>query len=229
MKRLITLLLFSGIILPGMASDPVIRNTTAAAPAYTLAKSESGINLYTRWLPVDDTRSARQVKVCFAVDAPMAAVQATLLDDAQVSLWMKGTCEYRRLTDTTAGMWHTYIRFSIPWPLNDQDCIIRYAVVKQTPSCYEITIDGEPGFLELKDGVKRISHMTGSWKLMHVSPSRTLVEYTIFSAEPSSFPKWITDPIIQNNMIDSMEAFREHVDRRTGGQADKRTGGRADR
>lgn len=193
---------------------------------YELVKQENDINIYTRWIPADEKRSARQVKVTFAVDAPLDQTLAVLLDDRSFTSWMRGTRDYRRLQTVNPGNWYSYIQFSIPWPLNDQDCIIHYEVKSSTESYKEILLTGDPDYLDVVDGVTRISHMEGGWRLVSAGPDRTLVEYVIFSRQPSSFPRWITDPIIQNNMLRTMEGFRrqvEQADKRTSGQADKRT------
>lgn len=217
-NRILIWIVLAGFCLPALASDPLTGKTVSAGTsAYTLVKSENSIDIYTRWIPVGESRSARQVQVKFTITASVEKALSILLNDREFTVWMKGTHEYRRIQTTDPNHWYSYIRFSIPWPLNDQDCIIRYAVSKHTPSFYEISIDGDPGYLQPVDGVKRISHMTGSWKLVQVAPGRTLVEYTIFSNQPSSFPKWITDPIIQNNMMETMTAFREQADKRTSG------------
>ena len=88
---------------------------------------------------------------------------------------------------------------------------IFYKIRANTGTYTEILLNGDSEYLPEVDGVTRISHMEGMWKLVSAGPDRTLVEYVIFSRQPSSFPRWITDPIIQNNMVRTMMAFRERV------------------
>ena len=222
MKTAISIFLFWTFLF-GYPAEPEKRspeNTTNKSTSdYELVKQENNINIYTRWLPVDGKRSARQVKVTFAVDAPASETLSVLLDDASFTSWMKGTSDYHRVHTVDSGNWYSYIQFSIPWPLNDQDCIIHYELRKQSDTYTEIFLNGEPEYLSAIDGVTRISHMEGTWKLVSAVADRTLVEYVIFSRQPSSFPRWITDPIIQNNMIKTMTAFREQV--RQVGQVDQ--------
>lgn len=227
MKATISIILYC-IATTVCAIDPPVKATdtgsTSADAGYQLVKQENNINIYTRWLPVDEKRSARQVKVTFAVDAPVREALSVLVDDTSFTSWMKGTRDYRRVHTVDSGNWYSYIQFSIPWPLNDQDCIIHYEMREHSGTYTEIYLNGEPDYLAAIEGVKRISHMEGSWKLVSAGPDRTLVEYVIFSRQPSSFPRWITDPIIQNNMIRTMTGFREQVIRRTSGQVDKGRG-----
>jgi|GEM_PF-1180345 len=201
-------------VTPG-GDDTSSPGTSAATTAYTLVRQENDICVYTRWIPVDDSRSARQVKVTFTIHAPAGYALQVLLDDSRYADWMTGTSKTFRLAGADSLHWHSYIRYSLPWPLRDQDCIIRNTLHKHSVDYCEVILHGEPDFLARTDGVNRIGHMEGSWKLVQVSSQKTLVEYVIFSAQPSSFPKWITDPIIQGNMVRTMTAFREEVDKRT--------------
>jgi hypothetical protein len=215
MKTVICLALLWGVTLtetPSKGSIPESEPglSTETTP-FTLVKQENDICIYTRWLPVDENRSARQVKVTFAVDAPASEALSVLLNDASFTSWMKGTSDYHRVHTVDPGNWYSYIQFSIPWPFNDQDCIIHYEIRNHSRTYTEILLNGEPDYLSAVNGVTRISHMEGAWKLVSAGPERTLVEYVIFSNQPSSFPRWITDPIIQNNMIKTMTAFRECV------------------
>ncbi|MBE0646330.1 MAG: SRPBCC family protein [Bacteroidales bacterium] len=214
MKTAISILLFWAVA-SLHATEPEGKSSCSATPNSTnrfeLVKQENNISIYTRWIPVEEKRSARQVKVTFAIDAPVEKVLSVLADDSSFTTWMKGTREYRRVYTVDSGNWYSYIQFSIPWPLNNQDCIIHYEMREHSGTYTEIYLNGEPGYLAAVDGVTRISHMEGAWRFVSAGPDRTLVEYVIFSKQPSSFPRWITDPIIQNNMIKTMTAFREQV------------------
>ena len=212
MNKLMILILLAGFGFSAMASEPVTSEPKTTESTFTLVKSKNNIDIYSRWIPVTEKRSARQIQVKFSIDAPIDEALSIILNDNEFTTWMKGTCESRRVQTADQNHWVSYVRFSIPWPLNDQDCIIKYALNKHNSTYYEVSIDGDPEYLNPIDGVNRISHMTGSWKLVQTGPNRTLIEYTIFSNQPSSFPKWITDPIIQNNMVHTMTAFREKVE-----------------
>ena len=192
MKTVICLALLWGVTLTDTPSMGSIREnepgvSTETTP-FSLVKQENDISIYTRWLPVDEKRSARQVKVTFAVDAPTSEALSVLLNDASFTSWMKGTSDYHRVHTVDSGNWYSYIQFSIPWPLNDQDCIIHYEILKHSGTYTEILLNGEPDYLSAIDGVTRISHMEGMWKLVSARPNRTLMEYVIFSKQPSSFP-----------------------------------------
>jgi hypothetical protein len=41
--------------------------------------------------------------------------------------------------------------------------------------------------------------------------NKVRVEYSMFTNVKPSFPLWLTDPIIQNNLMKTMNAFRDRV------------------
>jgi len=184
MKKFICFLMLSWVMSVGFAADPAGKGSRSGASTTTTE---------------------------FTLVRQENNIAIFILDDDSFTSWMKGTRDYYRVETVDSSSWYSYIQFSIPWPLNDQDCIIHYRLRRNSESYLEVFIDGEPGYLAPVEGVKRISHMQGSWKLLEVSPEKTVIEYLIFSNQPSSFPRWITDPIIQNNMIRTMTAFREQV------------------
>lgn len=179
---------------------------------FALVKDASGVSIYTRWIPVTETRSARQIKAVIVMDGTVASVLSVLRDDRSFTKWMNGTKDYYRIKTLDSASWYSYVQFQIPWPLNNQDCIIKYNVTED-PSAGKtiLSLKATPSFLKSFDGVKRIPHMEGSWVITNLGNNKVMVEYTMFSNQKPSFPRWITDPIIQNNLLKTMEAFRNSV------------------
>lgn len=177
---------------------------------FIAVKDVSGIRLSTRWIPVSDHQSARQIKCEFTIGETASEAIALLSDDASFVKWMKGANKYYRLKTVHASQWYSYIQLRVPWPFNNQDCIIRYNVYPDpTGKKTVVTMTGEPGFLKQFEGVSRIRHLEGSWTFTDLGNHKVRVEYLMFSNQSSKFPRWITDPIIQDNLLESMEAFRK--------------------
>jgi hypothetical protein len=179
---------------------------------FTLVRSDNNVSIYTRWIPVTEIRSTRQLKAEFVIDCPAEKVVSVLRDEKSYTKWMKATKTYYRLKTVNENQWYSYIQFSIPWPLNNQDCILKYEVHEgPDPSKTEITLAGEPGFLQTYEGVERISHMEGSWMITKIGPDKSRVEYLVYSNQTPKFPTWITDPLIQKNLLKTMIALRDIV------------------
>jgi len=192
-----------------LSNDP---STIDVNGKFNLVRSDDNIFIYTRWIPVTETRSTRQLKAEFVIDFPSEKVISVLLDEKTYTTWMKATKSYYRLKTVNENVWYSYVQFSIPWPLNNQDCILKYEVHENTDLLKtEIKIVGDPDFLKPFEGVERISHMEGCWVITRIGTCKTRVEYYICSNQVPKFPAWITDPLIQKNLLKSMIAFREIV------------------
>jgi hypothetical protein len=206
-RILVSSLLFLGMNHPG--TDPATGRVPATNSAeFSLVREENNIRVYSRWIPVDETRNVRQLKAEFTVDQPPEKVLERIHDDNHFCDWMKNTKTSYRVRTVDPLTWYSYLQFSVPWPLSNQDCILRYEVKRSSaPGEITVVVTGEPGFLREFEGVKRISHLEGEWILKETGPGRTRVVYLIFSKQPSRYPRRITDPIIQNNLLESMNAF----------------------
>jgi hypothetical protein len=179
---------------------------------FKLVKSCEDVNIYTRWLPDDKNRSLRQIKAEFTVTAPMDRIVTVLEDDSSYPEWMSSIKEYRRIKTLDSTRWYCYIQFSVPWPLNNQDCIFRYEVMKN-PAAGKTVIEfyGEPGYLPAKEGVDRISHMEACWEITETDNGKTRITYYVFSRQAPKFPIWLTEPIIQKTLLKTMVGLREVI------------------
>jgi hypothetical protein len=184
----------------------------AAETEYKLLKVDNNIFLYSKWVPVDDTRLARRLKVVFVVEGSAAGILSELRHDETFSQWMKNCKSYYRVRTVSLNDWYSYVQYSVPWPLYNQDLILHYMVRDtQEKGTTRIQIEGVPNLIKTFDRVTRIMNFDGEWIMQELENNKVRVEYSMFTNIKPSFPLWITDPIIQNNLLRTMGAFREKV------------------
>jgi hypothetical protein len=183
-----------------------------ATDGFTLARSDENIRILYRWVNTDAPQAVRQLKAEFIADCPVNRILDVIHDDNHFQEWMSNTKLYYRVKSVDTGNWYSYVQFSLPWPLSNQDCILHYQLkTPASPDFVQVFITGEPAFLREFKGVKRISHLEIQWKLRSIGHGRTWVEYFVLSNQVSDIPKTLTDPIIQKNLLRTMNAFRETV------------------
>jgi hypothetical protein len=179
---------------------------------FKLVRSNNNICIYARWIPVNETRSSRQLKAEFLINCKAEKVLSILRDEKTYTKWMKASRTCIRLKTINSNQWYSYIQFSIPWPLNNQDCILKYEVRKDEElSRTEISLVSAPDLLKPFKDIERISHMEGLWIITQTGPERTSVEYYVCSKQEPKFPTWITAPLIEKNFLNTMTAFRDVV------------------
>lgn len=174
---------------------------------FELVKSKNNISIYSRWIEVDKTRKVRQLKVDYMINSSISKIISVLQDDKHTTQWMKGSKTFYQLKSVDQNQWFSYVQFAIPWPFDNQDCVIKYEIVRNSDFQTQIKLIGMPDYIKKNNGITRISHFEAVWTLKKISEQKTKVEYTVFSKQPSSFPRWATDPIIQNNLMETMIAF----------------------
>lgn len=192
-----------------VTGDPAVKSTDSM---FSLERRSGDISIYSRWIKATETRLARQLKVEFTVRIPVEKVISAIRDERSCTAWMKSAKIYCRIKTINSNQWYSYIRFSIPWPLNDQDCILKYNVLTNGDhSRTEISLVSEPGMLKTYNGIKRITHMEGLWVISRLNPHKTFVEYYIFSKQEPQYPSGLTAPLVEKDLLKTMSAFRESL------------------
>jgi hypothetical protein len=176
---------------------------------FVLVRNEDDILLYSRWIQVNETTATRQVKADFVIDCPAARVVSILCDEKTYLNWMTATKSCYRLKTIDTNQWYSYFQFSIPWPLSNQDCVLKYEVKTYDElSKTVIKIASDAGYLKPNKGIERISNMVGCWIITEIEEGKTRVEYFVYSVQKPKFPTWMTDPLIQKNLIRTMNGLR---------------------
>lgn len=177
---------------------------------YTFIRKEKNISLSSRNIPAADDRTTRELRADFSVSACPGAVVNVLRNTSLCEDWMKGVTEVTDLRKISDNEWITYILYDIPWPLSNQDCIVHYRASMSTDGMsYQLKISGEPEYIPVRSGVERISHLSGYWKITGDGKGKSRVEYRIYSLQKPRFPRWATDPLIQQNLIETLASLRE--------------------
>jgi hypothetical protein len=73
---------------------------------------------------------------------------------------------------------------------------------------------GIPAYIPENKGITRIKHLEGSWVVTPVNHHYSKVVYKVYSAVPPQFPRWVTDPIVHDNLIQTMLSFKNIVEQR---------------
>jgi hypothetical protein len=179
---------------------------------FVLVKQDDGITLYERWYAVNENQHAREVKATFTVNAETDAAVALIRNESLGKKWNKNTEEYRVLP-SAGGIWFSYIQYDLPWPVSNQDCVLRYDQ-QYFDNSMEIVFRGtqHPAF-PVQKRIQRIPEISGKW-IFKESAQGIDVEYYITTTPSSTLPTWLTDPIIRNNLIETLQGFRKILEQK---------------
>lgn len=183
---------------------------TADTTAFSLVRSLNGVRLYERWYPIAGGKQARELMARFDVKADQAAAVALIRDQGRGTKWNSGTRTYR-IFPSGNGAWLCHIEYDFPWPVNDQDCVLQFSE-RQTDDFLEVSFRGmDHPSIPARRNVRRIHDIAGKWIFKRMEAGIS-VEYFITTKPSTTLPAWITDPIIRNNLIETLSSFRNMLE-----------------
>ena len=177
---------------------------------WELVRSDDQIDLYIRVIKMEGYPEGRQLGITFRMRGDVSTAIELISNSQLASRWMSSIKSFQILKNKGDACWYSYMLYDIPWPLRKQDLIaVNRLHTEPDGSRASIEMRSEADFLPENKGITRIQHMVGTWHFTQEPGNQVAVSYTIYSGQKSSFPRWITDPIIQGNMIRTMGNFRK--------------------
>lgn len=182
------------------------KNCNPDTANFVLVKENNGIALYERWYSVNPSQQQREIKATFRVKSDSYAAAALIKDESKGKKWNKNTESYR-IVKHSEDIWFGYIQYDLPWPVSNQDCVLEYSQ-NSCGQSLEISFKGtdHPSFPASKK-IQRIAEINGKW-IFTENENGTYVEYYITTTPSNTLPTWITDPIIRNNLIETLADFK---------------------
>ena len=168
----------------------LVSNVHAQNDEFVLVKEEDDISIYERWIKFpksDPAIDAREVKGVFAFKSSINEAVRLLQNDKLIQKWQSHVSEFKVYPTTDSTTWYEYSYHDIPWPVSDQD---HFLIYKKAP---------------VRKGVTRMK-LSGSWTFEKITSNSVRATYRILSM-PLSIPKFLTDPIIRNNMMTTIQEF----------------------
>lgn len=182
---------------------------------FVLVREDNKAKLYERWITFpesDPPTPAREVKGEFYINESMDNIVKLIRNEKLVPEWQKNVSEYK-IFHPTDSSWVAYAYHDIPWPVSDQDHLLCYKIKNSSDSAVFIEFNScaNDKIAPVKKGVTRMT-LSGSWRLEKRSDNKVKVVYRILS-KPIGIPKFITDPIIRNNLMSTITSFIEIAER----------------
>ena len=182
---------------------------------FVLVKEEDNIYIYERWVQFPRSEPAvmaREVKGEFVFNNSIPEAIRLLQNEQKIQQWQSHVSHFKVYKQKDSTQWIEYSYHDIPWPVSDQDHLLEYKIHKY--SIGEAFIMFESTDDELlapsRKGVTRMQ-LSGSWTFSKIANGKVKATYRILSM-PLSIPKFLTDPIIRNNMMTTIQEFIALID-----------------
>jgi hypothetical protein len=205
MREMFLILLLAGLAVANIKAIPPHNESD-----YTLVRTENNIFLYIREIKLPANYSVRELRAEFFVAGNASEMLHVLSDEKFALQWMKGVKEFSVVSRNNENEWLAYVQYQIPWPLRNQDCVIRYQCKSlENGTGFMLNLSSMSGYLPERPGIERITHMSSRWTISQCNKNLCKVEYTVYSEQKPRYPRWAIDPLIQNNLICTLSSLRE--------------------
>lgn len=206
MKRISELIFSSVIFLSPVVTDASEKDD------FKLVKQQGDVALYERWVTQPNQEQVRELKAVFKVQATVPTVISVFKNQQKGKRWNANAKTYHVLTGPDEQSWITYIKYAVPWPMDDQDACLSYQVRKNMP--------GEP-YTELlfestnhssfpvPQNTSRITGTKGKWLLQPEPGGQLQVTYLVKTDRNKKFPRWMADPVIHNNLFKTITNLKQ--------------------
>jgi hypothetical protein len=187
----------------------VFVNGQSTIEEYGIVMQDERITLYERWVFFLDTNiKGREIQGVFETSASMAKMLTTVVDETRIREWQTNIIKYQYIPGSDS-IWHTYALYKMPWPLNKQDYLLKYTLRKLTDNLTVLSFQDSLDE-QLAPVIKNVDRKptVGYWQFEKLSNGKTKVVYTIVT-KPTGYPRFITDPIVRNNLMSIINALVE--------------------
>jgi hypothetical protein len=198
------------LVLIGLLSSSMFLN----AKEYKFLKAKNGMSLYERWIS-GSKENVRELKAEFVVKSTIKKVLGIIQSQSKGKQWQTKASEYKIIKSQSTNEWLTYIKYDMPMFMDDQECLLLYTIDDVDPNsklCSLSFSSTEDIAFPITKSVKRISGVVGKWVLKQVNENEVQVSYLIASDRDKSIPRFVSDPIIQDNLFTSMGHFKNLVE-----------------
>jgi len=173
---------------------------------WTCVKKSKGIQLYERWVQINDSLSVRERKGELITSCTIEKAETYLRDYSTVTDWMKGVKSVNALTADSGQV--VYMLIQLPWPFSNRDLVARYSYFRIDQEHRTVKVKSDNTVSTPDNRCVRIKHYEASWSLERLNERQTKIVFTTFSSEPPLFPQWIQEPVLKKLFINNLNRLR---------------------
>lgn len=175
--------------------------------AFKLVKQQGTTSLYERWINSGGAE-VREIKAEFIARTDAVSVVDLFKNESKGTQWNTCAKAYRIIPFADPHRWVTYIKYDIPWPMKDQDCLLNYQF-REHGSVAEIEFEStDRQEFPIRSNVSRITGTRGRMILETQHTGDMKITYLITTDRSSNIPRWVSDPIIHDNLFKTITRFK---------------------
>jgi hypothetical protein len=176
---------------------------------YKLVVDEDFVRIYEKWITQKNQGQVREIKVEFTVYADAQRILDCLQEENLINQWTKNhkSC---KVTYQDKATWVVSILYPIPWPSKNKEGIILHSLKSFSPEGFFVALTSQDQPLyRLDPNASLLGKTEGFWTAVRQKTGAYLMTYQVPTQQDQVLPRWVTDPIVRNNLVNSMAALRD--------------------
>jgi len=171
-------------------------------------ESKSGIDLYERWVKVDNNLTVKERRGEMIIKGSVNSVISTLTDPSKTTLWMENVSDSYLIEKESEQKWLSYTYFSLPWPLQNKDLVSVSNLRYNNPGTATIEMVSNETALPLNENVERLIKYKATWKIADLGNGDVYVSFSAMTATPPQYPRFILDPVVRGAFLRNLIKLR---------------------
>lgn len=192
------------------SNGPGVGGESGNSSEWELIEQEEGIEVYERWVNLDDDLKVRERTGKMVLKCSISQVANLVADNHKTHLWMSNVEQAQLLKKPNPQEWYVHTVIDAPWPFNKQDMVSRYERHDFNDKTI-ITISHANGLVPLKEDVTRLDSFNAEWQIEQLSPGKVRVTFTTKSTKPPEYPCWMQDPVVRKVFFSNLRNFKSLV------------------
>jgi hypothetical protein len=169
--------------------------------------TKEGITVYTR--PVEGS-SLREFRGEGIIDAPLEVCR-NVIDDTESHTKWRPDCIEAKSFKSEGKDFFSYNETKAPWPVSNRDVVIKTQITETKQKVvYNFTAVDRQDLMPLKDGVVRMTRLTGMW-ILERKGDKTHVTYQASVDPGGSIPSWLANKTSKDQPYKSLLGLRDMV------------------
>lgn len=170
--------------------------------------SESGIDLYERWVKVDNNLTVKERRGEMIIKGSVNSVINTLTDPSKTKLWMENVSDSYLIEKESEQKWMSYTYFRLPWPLENRDLVSVSNLRYNNPGTATIEMVSNENALPMNENVVRLIKYKATWKIADLGNGDVYISFSAMTATPPQYPRFVLDPVVRGAFLRNLIKLR---------------------
>jgi hypothetical protein len=187
----------------------LILSSPMTAQSWNLIKEKNGIEIYTGEEAGKTLKSYRGIT---DINAPAVSIFALIEDVNNTDWWDKNLAQIKVLLYEKYKRAQYYLIYDLPWPVADRDlCVDVTVTIDSVTGEHKITATPLTGVIPERENIVRIKDYRQTWSVTPSGKEMTHVVLEGFVDPAGSIPDWISNMIIVDSPLKSINGVRERI------------------